>query len=76
MALNLVYLFVSQTKYWWEKVVNSTANQWNPDWGEDNDIEIYATHNKGKSNGAGTFFKTFKTKFSNILVRYLKCVYW
>ena len=31
MAMNLVYLFVSQTKYWWEKVVNLTANQRNPD---------------------------------------------
>ena len=31
-------------------------------WLEDNGIEIYSTHNEGKSVGAERFIKTFKKK--------------
>ena len=35
-------------------------------WLEDNDMEIYSTHNEGKSVVAERFIITSKTKFTNI----------
>ena len=45
-------------------------------WLKDNGIEIYSTHNEGKSVVAERFIKTIKTKIYKHLVNIKKCVYW
>ena len=35
-------------------------------WLQDNDIEMYSTHNEGKSVVAERFMRTLKNKFTNI----------
>ena len=45
-------------------------------WLETNDIEMYSTHNKGKSVAAEIFIRTLKNKIISIWLQYQKCVYW
>ena len=45
-------------------------------WLEKNDIEMYSTHNEGKSAVAERFIRTLKLKFIGIWLQYQKCVYW
>ena len=44
-------------------------------WFQDNDIEIYSIHNKGKSVVAKRFFKTSKNKIYKYMTSVLKNVY-
>ena len=43
-------------------------------WPEKNDIEMYSTHNKGKSVVAQTFIRTWKTKICKYTISILKNV--
>ena len=45
--------------------MNFIIDQWNPGW--KNEIEMYSTHNEGKSVFAERFTKTLKTKFSKYM---------
>ena len=45
-------------------------------WLEKNDIEMYSTHNEGKSAVAERFIRTLKLKFISTWLQYQKCVYW
>ena len=49
---------------------NEFGNKSIKSWLQNNDIEVYSTHNKGKCNVAKTFIRTLKTKFINILLQY------
>ena len=51
----------SQIKYGLIKVVNFTIII-SKKWLKDNDIEMYSTHNEGKSIVAETFIRTLKNK--------------
>ena len=42
-------------------------------WLETNDIEMYSTHNKGKSVAAEIFIRTLKNKIISIWLQYQKC---
>ena len=44
-------------------------------WLEENDIEIYSTHNKGKSVIAKRFIRTFKNKIYKYMTLIKKCLY-
>ena len=44
-------------------------------WLENNDIEMYSTHNEGKSFVAERFFRTLKTKFCKCMASISKNVY-
>ena len=44
-------------------------------WLENNDIEMYSTHNEGKSFVAERFIRTLKTKFCKYMASVSKNVY-
>ena len=44
-------------------------------WLEDNDMEMYSTHNKGKSVVAERFIRTLKNKIYKYMTSVLKNVY-
>ena len=44
-------------------------------WLQDNDIEIYSTHNEGKSVVAERFIRTFKNKICKYMISVSKKVY-
>ena len=45
-------------------------------WLEKNDIEIYSTHNEGKSVLLKDLLEPWQKKFINIWLYIKKCVYW
>ena len=45
-------------------------------WLKDNDIEMYSTHNEGKSVVAERLTRTFKNKIYKHMGCIKKCVYW
>ena len=45
-------------------------------WLKDNDIEMYSTHNEGKSVVAERFIRTLKTKIYKYMTSVSKRVYW
>ena len=46
-------------------------------WLEDNNIEMYSRHNKGKSVVAERFIGTLKSRVCKYMkIQYKKCVYW
>ena len=58
-------LIANQAKYGSIKVGNFTIDK-KKSWLQDNDIEMYSTHNEGKSVVAERFIRTLETKLTNI----------
>ena len=53
------------------------SNRLMKSWLQDNDIEMYSTHNEGKLYIAEKFIRTLRTVFTNIWLQYQKlCIKW
>ena len=64
----------NQIKKWLDKG-SEFYNRSMKSWLENNDIEMYSTHNKGKSVVAARFIKTLKNKIYKYLTSVSKNVY-
>ena len=62
-------------KIWLEKD-SEYYNRSMKSWLQDNHLEIYSTHNEGKSVFAERFIETLKKKFYKHHCNIAKCVYW
>ena len=63
-------------KMWVDKDINFIIDQWNH--GYKNDIEMYSTHNEGKSVVAERFIRTLRNKICKYIIydfHIKKCVY-
>ena len=62
----MLFKSLSWTKQKWVNTGSEFYKRSMESWLQDNDIEIYSTHNKGKSAVTARFIRTFFKKISNI----------